>query len=699
MDSVFDGSRWAGIAVLMAVLPVAACGDDVAKPAELGEKALLRGDVNEAIARFNEAISIDPNNAAAYRGRGYIYFVKNKPAMAIADLTKAIQLDPAGPKAYRNRGDVYFAAIGDRERAIADYGEAIRRGLKDSDVLNNRGSAYLAKGDVESAIADFDEAIRLDKKSSRLYENRARARRRQGRNDLALKDLDEAIRNDPNMASALRLRAEIYADRRQLDAALLDLDKAIHFDPQSASGFRQRADIRCRMQDIHTAVRDYTSAVRLALGEPDTNAGPKGPPTESRPRHDALADCNNAIRLQPNSPFLYEARGTLQIELGDYDRGIADIQTAIRLNPHDPAATFEPSPKTPLTPVAIEHGKEQLRRMLRDRPAMAKYGSRAQVLYEWATRKFAGEDVRQKISWDASEPSLTTSEIGWSTTTGAWCVRFARKYDDGTKEGAERCFEDLWYDAVFELYNTLNADDISRIFRQAFEGRLQKQEFVTMIVQCESRTAERTRAFYIHVFLPWAKSNRVASRPQLWHLACRFDASENLLAGRVAKTSPYWRAYERDYDLLTLRALVRKGENEKALDLAGEMRKRAETPQEIAAICKHAGWCLLRLKRPLPAINAFTELIRVVSNDPDAYLGRAAAHMMLRETDRAIADCSEAIRLQPSDPDAYQMRGAAYDAAGDKDRARADAAMAKTLNLQKTRHDKGSTIKHDKEAR
>ena len=54
-------------------------------------------------------------------------------------------------------------------------------------------------------------------------------------------------------------------------------------------------------------------------------------------------------------------------------------------------------PKGLVTPADLQRGEDQVRRMLRDRPAMAQYSSKAKVLYQWAARKFAGEDLQEEI--------------------------------------------------------------------------------------------------------------------------------------------------------------------------------------------------------------------------------------------------------------------------------------------------------------
>ena len=51
---------------------------------------------------------------------------------------------------------------GDRDKAIADYTEAIRLDPKYAEAYCNRGIAYGKKGDHDEAIADFTAAIQID---------------------------------------------------------------------------------------------------------------------------------------------------------------------------------------------------------------------------------------------------------------------------------------------------------------------------------------------------------------------------------------------------------------------------------------------------------------------------------------------------------------------------------------------------------
>ena len=91
-------------------------------------------------------------------------------------------------------------------------------GAYDEVAYSSRGRAYGRLGQLERKIQDYDEAIRLDPQLALGYSNRGAAYSGLSQLKRAIEGLDEAIRLDPQVASAYANRAMAYT--------LLGKDKA-----------------------------------------------------------------------------------------------------------------------------------------------------------------------------------------------------------------------------------------------------------------------------------------------------------------------------------------------------------------------------------------------------------------------------------------------------------------------------------------
>jgi tetratricopeptide (TPR) repeat protein len=72
-----------------------------------GNAYQVNGDIDRAIADYDEAIQLDPNLADAFTGRGPAYRNKGDVDRAIVDYDQAIRLSPNYAMAFNNRGGAY----------------------------------------------------------------------------------------------------------------------------------------------------------------------------------------------------------------------------------------------------------------------------------------------------------------------------------------------------------------------------------------------------------------------------------------------------------------------------------------------------------------------------------------------------------------------------------------------------------------
>ena len=78
------------------------------------------GQLKLALAEYDAALALDPNNAEALDNRGVIWNAQGKYDRALADYNRALKLSPSDASAYYNRGNTY-ANMGLTEKAIADF--------------------------------------------------------------------------------------------------------------------------------------------------------------------------------------------------------------------------------------------------------------------------------------------------------------------------------------------------------------------------------------------------------------------------------------------------------------------------------------------------------------------------------------------------------------------------------------------------
>jgi Tfp pilus assembly protein PilF len=174
----------------------------------LAYSELNKGQIEEAIASFDKAISLDDKNALAYVGLGKAYSRKGDFEEAIASFDKAISLDDKNALAYVGLGYTY-ARKGDFEEAIASFDKAISLDDKNALAYVGLGNIYSRKGDFEEAIASFDKAISLDPQNAFSHYSLGLTYISLNENDLAIEQYNILKGLNKNLAEQLQNKIKL----------------------------------------------------------------------------------------------------------------------------------------------------------------------------------------------------------------------------------------------------------------------------------------------------------------------------------------------------------------------------------------------------------------------------------------------------------------------------------------------------------
>ncbi|MEH2212639.1 tetratricopeptide repeat protein [Nostoc sp.] len=193
-------------------------------------------DYHQAVTDCTQAINFAPDNFEAYLYRGVAHYRQGDYPAAIVDHNRAIALKPSDFRAYYNRA-LARAGDGKDSEAILDFNLALTQiprisSLLLADIYNDRGLAHFILEDTQAAMLDFNLAIRLNANDYRAYFNRGCACGRNGDDFGAVRDFSQVIRLNPSNAQAYVNRGVAQYSLGYHLAAIADLQKASEYYEQ-----------------------------------------------------------------------------------------------------------------------------------------------------------------------------------------------------------------------------------------------------------------------------------------------------------------------------------------------------------------------------------------------------------------------------------------------------------------------------------
>ena len=182
---------------------------------------LMKKDYEKALQDCQKAIKLNENNDFAYLIRGIIYRLKFWTAEAETDLLKAVQINQNNIMASLVLGDIY-STDDDKEKSLNYYSHICRINPDFSWVYMNRGNLFYDVGDFQSAVKDLTLAIQHNSHSPLNYYRRAKSFLKIGKLEEAVRDLGEAIKINPKNATYYSERAKILFNLGRSAEALAD---------------------------------------------------------------------------------------------------------------------------------------------------------------------------------------------------------------------------------------------------------------------------------------------------------------------------------------------------------------------------------------------------------------------------------------------------------------------------------------------
>jgi tetratricopeptide (TPR) repeat protein len=275
-----------------------------------------QGQYERALAEFQQALNLDPDNndalrglASAYEGAGNIkqaeetylraidlkrgywggydrlarfYYSQRRYEDAASYYSRVIELTPDSARAYSSRGAMYIAL----ER-WAEAKEDLERSIEKQPIpaaYSNLGSLYFYEGRYSDAAEVYAKAVELSAKDYRLWGNLASARfwtseedrKSEARTAFEQAALlaEEALKVNPNDVTVLTNLAQYQAFLSRRDKALPLLNRALDLTPADNKLMFRAAEIYEHLGERQMALKFVAKALELGYSKDGMERSP-----------------------------------------------------------------------------------------------------------------------------------------------------------------------------------------------------------------------------------------------------------------------------------------------------------------------------------------------------------------------------------------------------------------------------------------
>lgn len=282
-----------------------------------------RASWSRAEADLKQARDLKPTQGTTYVNLAQVYEKRGEYEEALAAYAEALRAEPRVAFIYRNRARCQLARK-DAEAALKDFDRVIE--------LDGPGGGRMLADD---------------------HTMRGRILHQLGRRSEAHDAFAAAFRIVKHYPPAERAEARLFQDEDRFVEAVAALDRYLARASGTYDDLRTRGELRVKLGDFAGAVNDLSRAIDLcaALTRAVEDGGPR--PELSRLHAQrgwvyivtdapkiALADFKDALKLDPDNADAYNGLGFVRVSTGNLKQGLADAEESLHRGPRTPRMLY-----------------------------------------------------------------------------------------------------------------------------------------------------------------------------------------------------------------------------------------------------------------------------------------------------------------------------------------------------------------------
>jgi tetratricopeptide (TPR) repeat protein len=297
-----------------------------------------KGDDKAALAAFQQALKISPNNLAALAGAAQIEYQAGSQS-AVPLLQRLVQLRPEDPTAHAMLAVLEYRH-GNCAAAVPHFEKASELIDSQLDALHAYATCLMRIKRPEAAAATLQKTVALDPSDPRERQVLASVLLLVHKPQDALSALEPLLGSPTVDSSTLELASRAYEDTGDTPHAVSTLREALLLDPKNISLYLDFATICFAHESFQVGIDVITEGL-LMLPKADDLYVARGVLYVQLAQYDkAEADFEKAYELNPNQSLSTAAQGLAAVQANDLDHALASIQEKLKRKPNDPLLLY-----------------------------------------------------------------------------------------------------------------------------------------------------------------------------------------------------------------------------------------------------------------------------------------------------------------------------------------------------------------------
>ena len=311
--------------------------DGMMEGLELGWCLLQAGEFSQAEQIFRRILQYDQSNAQVFYFLGVANQFQGRHGEAMARYQQALRMEPNYPEAHNNLGSL-LQALGRYADAEASYREALRLKSNYPEAHINVGIVLAGQGRLAEAVANFQQALLLKPDCPEAHFQLGNALRAQAQLSEAIDRYQQALHIKPNYPEARVNLGIVLETLDRCTEAVSNYQQALRLKPDCSEAHFQLGNALRVQGQPSEAVDSYQRALQLNPNYPEAHVN-LGIVQETLERQsDAVASYQQALCLKPNYREALINLGSALREQGKLEEAMASFQQALRHRPDDAEA-------------------------------------------------------------------------------------------------------------------------------------------------------------------------------------------------------------------------------------------------------------------------------------------------------------------------------------------------------------------------